>query len=484
MNKLRVRLAPSPGRQLHIGVARTALFNFLHAQRNNGRFLIRIEDSAQPAHPAEIASLFESLEWLGLRWSNTPLLQSEGHDLHRGAALRLLHEKKAYRCFCPPSLVERKRNLAAETGRPGLYDRTCLNIPAEESLDRAASGEPFCIRLQIPPGETIVDDFIEGRHIFPHDEIEDFVLIRHDGSPAYQLSSVYDDMELGITVVIRGDDHFGNTARQVILHQALENPPPAFAHLPTILGDDGRRLGKHHGPTTVEACREAGLLPGGVIEYLARLGYSPEQARSPLTLTDLAREFSFERMSREKPVFRFGELLEINRRHIAIADPDRLLSEIQSHLETRNLWPDPTDRERRERLLKIVRLVRTSSPTLKDLAAAVTRLLNDDVEIDETTASQHLAVPGLRRRIQALSDALALIPEWTVPAIEETARRVAGEAHQPFKEFSQQALVALTGKPVDLRLAEVLEALDRTAVLTRLKRLVESLLLDAPSRIA
>lgn len=279
MSPVRVRFAPSPSATLHLGAARTAVFNALYAARHGGTMVLRIEDSEQePAGDENTHEILEGLAWLGIEWSEGPWIQSLAFDRHRGEALRLLSEGRAYRCFCPPELLERKRQLAGDQNGGFKYDRTCRALSAREGIERAVSGFPFCVRLLVPHGHSHVTDLVRGAYTFNHEDVEDFVLLRADGTPSYQLSAVCDDFRMGVTHVIRNDDYFPNTARQTLLHRALGNEPPVFAHLPIVLGPDGRRFNRKHGPTSLLAYREMGIPPLVMVNFLARMGWRPDAA--------------------------------------------------------------------------------------------------------------------------------------------------------------------------------------------------------------
>ncbi len=270
---LRVRFAPSPTGHLHVGGARTALFNYLLARHLGGTFVLRIEDTDRARSTEEMTrSILDSMAWLGLDFDEGPYHQADGLERHRADAFKLLDSGAAYQCFCPPP----------ERGAPGKGEGipcTCSEISPEDGAARAKAGEDHALRFRVPPGETAWLDAVHGRRAVSNEHVVDFVLLRSDGTPVYNLAVVSDDIEMGITYVLRGDDHLSNTPKQIMLYEALGATLPTFAHVPMILGADGKRLSKRHGATSVEAFRDEGILPDALFNFLALLGWSPGDGR-------------------------------------------------------------------------------------------------------------------------------------------------------------------------------------------------------------
>jgi len=257
-----VRFAPSPTGYLHIGGARTALFNYLFARHTGGRFLLRIEDTdRERSTPEAVKAILEGLRWLGLKWDGEVLFQSQGRERHLQAANRLMEKGAAYRCFCTPEELEARRKLAMAEKRDFVYDRTCLGLSDEQSRRLTQQGKSFVVRFKIPEGTTEYDDLVHGKVDFSNETIDDFILLRSDGTPTYQLAVVADDIHMGITHIIRGDDHISNTPKQILLYRALESPVPQFAHVPLILGPDKKRLSKRHGATSLTEYRGRAFSP-------------------------------------------------------------------------------------------------------------------------------------------------------------------------------------------------------------------------------
>ena len=281
----RVRFAPSPTGSLHVGGARTALYNWLFARRHGGTFILRIEDTdVDRNRPELVDQILEAMTWLGLTWDEGPYRQSERYDLYREAASRLLAEGKAYRAFETPDELEAARKAADAAGETFRYSGAGREIPLAESDRRAAAGEPFVLRLKMPDEAIVVDDLVQGRAEFPAGSLDDFVLMRSDGHPLYHFSVCVDDVAMGITHVVRGVDHLPNTPKHVALFRALGADVPKFAHLGMILGADGKKLSKRHGAAGAEEFRAQGLLPEALVNFLALLGWSPGEDRERMTV--------------------------------------------------------------------------------------------------------------------------------------------------------------------------------------------------------
>src|SRR5688572_30214214 len=318
---VRVRFAPSPTGYLHVGGARTALFNYLFARRHGGVFVLRIEDTDRERSTEESErAIYESLRWLGLHWdegpdaggAHGPYRQSERLSSYAEWADRLHEQGLAYRCFCDPEDLKRRREAALAKGEPPKYDRTCLRLPREETDARAAKGEPFALRFRMPEGETKWTDGVRGEVTFQNAVLDDLVILRADRHPTYNFAAVVDDHSMEITDVLRGDDHISNTPRQLRIYAALGWEPPRFAHIPMILGPDGTRLSKRHGATSVTAFRDEGFLPEAMVNFLALLGWAFDGEREIFTLEELTQVFSLDRISKNPAIFNHEKLEWMN----------------------------------------------------------------------------------------------------------------------------------------------------------------------------
>jgi glutamyl-tRNA synthetase/nondiscriminating glutamyl-tRNA synthetase len=335
-NKVRVRFAPSPTGLLHVGNARTALFNWLFARQKKGAHILRIEDTdVERSEERHEVQLMEDLRWLGLDWDEGPDVggrfgpyrQSDRIDIYKRYADQLLESGKAYLCFCTAEELERERQAAATEHRPQVYSGKCRNCDPNEALHRRAAGESAAIRLRIPERPIRFHDIVRGDVIFDNESVSDPIIVRSSGIPVYNYVVVIDDAEMKITHVIRGDDHLSNTPKQVAVYEALGLPVPEFAHLSTILGPDRERLSKRHGATSISQFREMGILPEALVNYLALLGWAPTGGtRETFTLKELVKEFSLERVTPSPAVFDFEKLYWLNRHYLKSADRDRVFA--------------------------------------------------------------------------------------------------------------------------------------------------------------
>jgi glutamyl-tRNA synthetase len=340
---MRLRFAPSPTGQLHVGNARTALFNWLLARRHDGTFILRIEDTDVERSTKESEqAIIEDLRWMGLEWNEGveaggergPYRQSERLTIYEAHARALIDGGHAYHCFCSAETLEADRQAALASGRAPMYPGTCRSIPAEEAKRRVAGGEAAAIRFRVPAGrELVFDDLVRGRVSFGTDIIGDPVIVRSGGIPAYNFAVVVDDQLMAITHVIRGEDHISNTPRQILLYEAFGWTPPRFAHVSLVMGPDHSPLSKRHGATSVREFRERGYLPEALTNYLALLGWSPGEGEELLALDELARRFDLERVGHSASVFDTEKLAWVNRHYLKLADAERLARLSVPHLQ-------------------------------------------------------------------------------------------------------------------------------------------------------
>ncbi len=338
MSDLRVRFAPSPTGYLHIGGARTALFNYLLAQKQKGTFVLRIEDTDVARSTQEsVDAILDAMDWLGLSCDEGPFYQSDRFDLYKEKVQQLVDEGKAYRCYCSAEELDAKREAAMKDGRKPKYDGTCRNRTDSPDL-------PYVVRFRLPEGreEVTFADQIKGGISFRTEELDDLIIQRTDGTPTYNFVVVIDDAEMGINLVIRGDDHINNTPRQILLYEALGYEVPLFAHVPMILGSDKKRLSKRHGATSVMAYQELGFLPEAMVNYLVRLGWSLGDEEI-FSMADLIEKFSLENVGRSAGVFNPEKLLWLNSHYIKTGDPQRLADLLRPFLE-KEIWIFPPDR--------------------------------------------------------------------------------------------------------------------------------------------
>jgi len=456
---VRTRFAPSPTGYLHIGGARTALFNHLYARRHGGVFVLRVEDTdAKRSTPEAIAAIIDGLAWLGLDADEGPFFQTQRLDLYRERAERLLAAGLAYRCWCTPEELEARRGAAASQGRSPAYDRSCRSRTAPP-----AGREAHVVRMKTAlDGATRVEDLVKGNVVFQHAELDDFILVRSDGSPTFLFAGVVDDVEMHITHVIRGDDHLANTPRQIQIYRALDAPLPAFAHLPLILGLDKTRLSKRHGATAVTAYRDMGYLPDALVNYLARLGWSHGD-QELFSRAELVEHFALEHVGSSPGVFNPEKLEWVNFQHLKELTPAMLAGLIPPYLAQAGL-PVPDDRAWLER---VVGSLRERAKTLVELATQARYFLVDDVELDAAAAAKHLtpAVAPLLADLQARLASLARFDEANVEHAFEDAVAVHGVK---LGKLAQPVRVAVTGGTASPGIFEVLALVGRERTLRRL----------------
>jgi len=462
MIKVRTRFAPSPTGDLHIGGARTALFNWLLARHNQGVLILRIEDTDVARSTQEsIQVILDAMIWLGMDWDEGPLYQSQRIPLYKEVAERLLKEGKAYRCYCTPEELEVKREAALRAGLKPKYDRTCLHQGVSYP-DR-----PYAIRFLSPDeGETVVDDLIQGRVEFDNAELDDLIILRSDGLPTYNFSVVVDDMTMEITHVIRGNDHLNNTPRQIQIYQALGYPLPKFGHVPMILGPEKKKLSKRHGAQSVMEYKKMGYLPQAVVNYLVRLGWSHGD-QEEFTREELIEKFSLEAVGRSAAAINPGKLDWLNARYIKKIELEELVQRARPFMETKGyLITDP------DRLRKAVSSLRERVKTLVEMADLSEFYFCEEIAYDEKAAGKFLnkeAMPMLEQVITSLSKESILQKE----NVHRLIQQLAETRGEPLVKIAQPIRVALTGKTVSPPINEVMEALGKTEVIKRLQRAIK-----------
>jgi glutamyl-tRNA synthetase len=489
---VRVRFAPSPTGYLHIGAARSALFNWLYARKTGGKFLLRIEDTdLQRSTEESTRSIIEGLEWLGLDYDEDLVFQSAHAQQHRDAANRLLAEGKAYRDFTPKEeradnavkegIAERARTQSVEGVDP--RSNPYRDLSKEESARRAAAGEPFAVRLKVPPeGQTRFDDIVYGPQERSHSEIEDLVLLRSDGQPLYNLSVVIDDISMGITHVIRGQDHLTNTHKQILLYEALGATVPQFAHLPLILAPNKGKLSKRkHGEVvSLTTYRDRGFVPAAFRNFLALLGWAPPDGKEVLSKEELIQYFSLEGIGRANAIFNFQEndprrwtddkALWMNAEYIRTMPLDELLPMVKAELRANKLWREEYDDDDSEWFRKTVDLIRQRYFTLKDFSAQGRAYFSDDFDFDEAAVNKNLRKePRLRELLTGLADKLETVEPFNVETSEAALRAFAEEAGVKAGLLINGARTLLTGQAVGPSMFEIFDVLGRDASAQRLR---------------
>ena len=465
--QMRVRFAPSPTGFLHVGGARTALFNWLLARRNRGVFVLRIEDTDRSRSSDEMThAILDGMQWLGLTWDEGPFHQADGVAQHKADAYRLLAEQKAYRCFCTQEQVEARRG-PQQFG----YDRLCRNVSTAESASRAAAGELFAIRFLVPEGKTWWDDAVHGVTEFDNESIEDFVILRSDGTPIYNLAVVSDDVAMAITHVVRGDDHISNTPKQILLYRALGHDAPVFAHVPMILGPDGRRLSKRHGATAIGEYQARGILPEAMANFLALLGWSPGTDEEILSLDELTERFSLEGINKKSAIFDTTKLEWMNSQYIVRLPPEELERRVWDALFAHPPGSETTP-EWRRKLLDVLKIRARTLDGIVDLARAY---LRNEVEYDQDSINKHWKNSAeTAERLTKVRQRLAE-SDWNEQALEQAIRSVAEEVGVGAGKIIHPLRVAVTGSGASPGMFDVLVLLGRERALKRLDAALDML---------
>ncbi len=458
MSDLRVRFAPSPTGYLHIGGARTALFNYLLARKEKGTFILRIEDTDVARSTQESTdAILQAMDWLGLSYDEGPFYQSERFDLYKQKVAQLLAEGKAYRCYCTAEELEVKREAAMKAGGKPKYDGTCRNRSDQPE------GTPFVVRFKAPhEGETTFADRIKGPITFQNAELDDLIIQRTDGTPTYNFVVVVDDAEMGLTIVVRGDDHINNTPRQILMYQALGYPVPEFAHVPMILGSDKSRLSKRHGATSVMVYREMGYLPEAMVNYLVRLGWSFGDEEI-FSMDDLIEKFRLENVGKAAGVFNPEKLLWLNSHYIKTGDPARLGELLVEYLEKIGVsvagGPD---------VPSVVKTLQERARTMVEMAEGAAFYYKKELEFDEKAVAKFLTADR-KPVIEAVIEQLEKSESFDHDGIEKAFGAVMEQTGLKLGKIGPVVRVALVGGTVSPSIFEVLEVLGQEKSLRRLQ---------------
>lgn len=454
--KIVTRFPPSPTGYLHIGGARTALFNWLYSKQKGGKFILRIEDTDEQRSTEQATkAILESMEWLGLDWDEGPYFQSQRYDIYNAVIDRLLSTGQAYHCHCSPEKLDHKRKQAMTKGLKPKYDGECRDLGLG-----AAPGS--VVRLRSPQtGITRFNDLVKGPISFNNEELDDLIIRRSDGSPTYHLAVVADDVNLGINLVMRGDDHVNNTPRQILIYNAMGKPIPKYAHLPMILGPDKTRLSKRHGAMSVLAYRDMGYLPDALLNSLARLGWSYGD-QEKFTRQELIQKFSLSNVGRAAGVFNMEKFLDLNAWYIRESSDEFLARQIVPFL--RELCPaDFND----EKLKKAVATLKKRSKTLVEMAQGVSFYFQEKITYDEKADDKFLK-PDILELLHELRSRLDKVSFFDQSSLEKTFVSFLEETGIKLKKVAQPLRVALTGKTVSPGIFEVMEVLGKEKVLERI----------------
>ena len=478
---VRTRFAPSPTGYLHIGGARTALFDYLFARHHGGRFILRIEDTdKERSTPEAIEAIIQGLKWLQLDWDEGPYFQTARLPLYKQRIQALLEQGKAYPCVCTPGELEAKRQAALKDKRKPVYDGMCRpkngNQPSAVSAQLAAQGKPYTVRFLSPQsGTTVVNDGVKGRVVFENRELDDLIIARSDGNPTYNFCVVVDDVDMEITHIIRGDDHLANTPRQILLYQALGHTPPEFAHVPLILGLDKSRLSKRHGATSVMAYRDMGYFPEALVNYLVRLGWSHGD-QEIFSREELIEKFALEEVGKSAGVFNPEKLLWLNFHYMKSLPLSQLADEVIPFIEAKG-YPRPQDRGWVE---KMIGTLRERAKTLTELVELAHFYLSDEISIEEKAAKKFLTCE-VAEPLKELTKRLGMLSNFIEHGIEQAFTGILQERGHSLGSLAQPVRVALTGSTVSPGIYEVIAVLGKERTLQRLHQALEYIKrLDSP----
>ena len=465
----RVRFAPSPTGYLHVGGARTALFNYLYARQTGGAFLLRIEDTDRERSSEEMTGqILEAMRWLGLDIDEPPVHQADGVERHRSAAQSLLDSGAAYRSFLEPEELAAVRERARARVEP--IRRSMIGVPDEEAERRTLEGEPHAVFFAVPGGTTEWDDVVHGSTRMQNDTIDDFVLLRSDATPVYNLAVVVDDLDMAVTLVLRGDDHLSNTPKQVLIYRALGAEPPQFAHVPMILGQDGKRLSKRHGAASVEAYRDAGILPEALVNFLALLGWSPGDDREVMDLAELTQAFTLDRILKKASIFDPEKLEWLNGRHLARMSPERLVPVVLEHLPE----PERSCAEAEpDRLRAVADLIRQRARTVEAMGEQTRPFFTPvrALQFDPAATAKHWTDPAATaERLRSVRHLLATAPAFDSEGLEAGLRGIAEQSGIGAGALFQPLRVALMGSAESPGIFDVIVLLGRERCVERLDR--------------
>lgn len=468
--KIKTRFAPSPTGHLHIGGARTAIFNWLFARKNNGEFFLRIEDTdKERSSPEMVQSIVDGLKWLGLDWDGDLYFQSQHIDEHIKACYELVKRGYAYFCYCSEEELEAKRKEAEEKKIPYKYDRKCLYLSDEEKLKFESEGRKKVIRFKVPDGETVFNDVVHGEIRFKNSEIDDFVILRSDNTPVYNMAVVVDDHNMGITHVIRGDDHISNTPKQILIYQALGWETPIFAHVPLILGPDKKRLSKRHGATAVIEYRDRGFLPEAMFNYLCLLGWSPGDNREIMTLSEIIEAFDISRIQKKSAIFDQAKLEWMNSEYIRRKDNLELLRYVKPFIEKYGYKFEDDSY-----LLKVINLMKDRVKTLEDFVSFGKYFFEDPIDYDKEGVEKYWK-SETGRLLGEFVEVLEKIEDFSAFEIESKLRKFAEEKNVKASELIHPIRLSITGMRISPGLFEVMEVLGKETTIRRIKNALNRL---------
>jgi nondiscriminating glutamyl-tRNA synthetase len=478
--KVRVRFAPSPTGSLHIGGARTALFNLLFARHNNGKFILRIEDTDTERSTEESTSqILRSLKWLGLNWDEGPekegefgpYFQSQRLELYEKEVDRLLAAGKAYYCYCTPEELSQRREAALKAGKPPKYDGCCRNITQEQREKFEAEGRKFTIRLKMPEeGQTVVDDLIRGRVVFDNSVLDDLIIVKSNGIPTYNFACVIDDNAMDITHIIRAEEHLSNTPKQVQAYLALGYDIPQFAHVPMILAPDRSKLSKRHGATSVEEFRDQGYMAESIINYLTLLGWSPEGTEEIFDMEKSIKEFTLDRVNKTAAVYDVKKLTWINGHYMRDMDPEYVTEQTIPFMIKKGIITEQESKDKFDYVKKIIEVSRDRAKTLDELADTVAFFFKDVTDYEEKGVRKHFSKEHAVKLLTLGADALEKLDDFTHDKTEEAFRNITADLGLKAAEIIHPTRLAITGRTVGPGLFDIIVLLGKEKTVERMRK--------------
>ncbi len=480
--KVRVRFAPSPTGSLHIGGARTALFNWLFARHNNGTFILRIEDTdKQRSTPEALDAIIDGLKWLSIDWDEGPGVGGEFGpynqmarlEIYQREARRLLANGSVYKCFCTREDVEKMREEARARKADPRYDGRCRELSAADVEARESEGTPFVLRFKVPPGSTEFDDMVRGKITFDNAVIDDFIIQRSDGTPMYNFSVSVDDETMRISHVIRGEDHISNTPKQILLLRALGAEPPEYAHVSLIMGEDGARLSKRHGATAVGAYDGMGYMPEAMVNYLALLGWSPKDDREIMSWEEMVRDFELGNVVKTAAVFSPDKLQWMNGQYIRSLSDEELADRITPFIVDAKLATEAELATRREWLIKLARATKERLRVLTDIVADFDYMFRDIEGYDEKGVKKRWSKPEAKKILADLVEVLGGCDPFDEPTIESACREYIEREDLKLGQLANPIRIAITGKTGSPGIFETIELVGRENSLHRLQQAIK-----------
>ncbi|MEG6566141.1 glutamate--tRNA ligase [Thermoanaerobacterium saccharolyticum] len=472
MKDVRVRFAPSPTGNLHIGGARTALFNWLFARHNNGKLILRVDDTDLERSTGDsMKAILDGLKWLGIDWDEGPIYQSKRLDEYKKYADELVNKGKAYYCFCTKEELDEMRSEAQKAGKPPMYTGKCRNLSHDEVNKYIDEGKKYVVRLKVPKdGKTVVHDIIRGDVEFDNSTFDDFIIMKSDNMPTYNFATVIDDYEMKISHIIRGEEHLSNTPKQILIYEALGFEKPEFAHVSMILAPDRSKLSKRHGATSVQEFRDLGYLPEAIINYITLLGWMPSDGEEVFTTEKSVREFTLDRVSKNPAIYDTKKLTWLNGIYIRECDIDRLTKEVIPFLVSKGLIGDEYDYDY---IRKIVIAVREREKTLSEMADAMTYYFKDDFLYDEKGVKKYFEKDGVENILREAIEILKKVDDFNLTETENAYRDLIERLNIKSGDLFHPTRLAISGRTFGPGLFDIMELLGKEKTIERIEKAIK-----------